>query len=170
MGIPSVSLSTPPRDFEDLVGRDIRIRRIEVDPGSREFELLVQMYLDLSGQSRSMGIPPVGDDAIKDWLVDLGDGIHLAAWFDDSIVGHATLLSDGRGSYELAIFVHQDYQQAGIGTELLRTLLGAGEEEGVELVWLTVSTGNAVAKRLFQSAGFSVTNRSRRQLEMELIL
>ena len=170
MGTGTVSLPTPPLEFEDATGRRLDIRRLEVKRGTARFDRLVEMYLDLAGRCRAMGIPPVGEAKIRDWLADLDDGIHLVVESGDETVGHATLLPDGTGSHELAIFVHQDYQQAGVGTQLLQTLLGTGREEGVERVWLTVSTGNAPGLRLFQSAGFSVTERASRQLDMELTL
>lgn len=166
MGIGTPGLRTPPVDFDDASGREIRIDRIS-DPSR---ESLVRMYLDLDGRCRAMGIPPTSESDLRTWLTDLQDGRNLVARHRDRIVGHAILLPDEESSYELAIFVHHEFQNAGIGTELLRALLGDARAGGIEHVWLTVATGNAAAKRLFRSLGFSVTERSRQQLLMELRL
>lgn len=160
-GFPS--LLTSPVEFEDASGRAIRIE----PPGDPSTEPLVEMYLDLDGRCRAMGIPPTTESELETWLSGLADGRNLVAKTDDRVVGHAVLLSDEEGSHELAIFVHQEFQNAGIGTELTRALLGDARTDGIDHVWLTVACGNAAAKRLFRTLGFSVADRSRRQLRME---
>lgn len=157
------NLLTPPIAFEDTTGREIRIGECNDPTG----ESLVQMYLDLEGRCRAMGIPPASESELRSWLTTIDEGRNLVARTNDQIVGHSVLLPDGSGSHELAIFVHQAYQNAGIGTELLKTLLGDARADGIDDVWLTVACGNATAKRLFRSLGFTVTERSRRQLRME---
>lgn len=159
----SPSYLTSPVEFEDTSGRRIRIEALD-DPTR---EPLVQMYLDLDGRCRAMGIPPATESDLRTWLAGLEDGRNLVARAEERVVGHAVLLSDGEGSHELAIFVHQEFQNAGIGTELTRALLGDGRADDIDRVWLTVACSNAAAKRLFRSLGFSVVERSRRQLQME---
>lgn len=154
---------TSPVEFEDEAGREIRIESL----GDLTCESLVQMYLDLDGRCRAMGIPPASESALRSWLTTIEGGHNLLARTDDRVVGHSVILPDESGSHELAIFVHQEYQNAGIGTELLETLLGDARAMGIGHVWLTVACGNGTAKRLFRSLGFSVTERSHRQLRME---
>jgi ribosomal protein S18 acetylase RimI-like enzyme len=71
---------------------------------------------------------------------------------------------------ELAIFVLQAYQRAGIGTSLIRTLLGYGAEAGVERVWLTVERWNRAATNLYEKIGFETSNAESFELEMALRL
>ena len=93
--------------------------------------------------------------AVRTWLDDIrSEGVHLVAWHGDSAVGHACLLPAGERGHELAIFVRSAYHQARIGTRLLRSLLGRGDEVGVDRVWLTVRRDNVVARNLYESAGF----------------
>ncbi len=159
-----------PQSLTDGSGREIRLEGIDSSADESAKEALVSMYLEFDGQCRAMGIPPVTEDDIREWVVSLLDGTNLLAWHADRVVGHAVLLPDGSGDHELAIFVHQDYQNAGIGTELLQTLLGDGQRDGAARIWLTVACGNSAAKRLFRSVGFEVVERSRRQLTMEFEL
>jgi len=71
--------------------------------------------------------------------------------------------------HELVIFVHPEYQLAGIGSKLIRGLLGHGQREGVTRVWLTVGNNNRVAKRLYRSVGFEVETTGG-EWEMERLL
>jgi GNAT superfamily N-acetyltransferase len=101
----------PPLSFEDKEGREIEIRPYSED----EFEAVVEMYADFEPADRAQGIPPATESRVRDWFENLLEGLNVVAWHDDRAVGHATLVPD-EDSHELAIFVHQDYQRAGIGS------------------------------------------------------
>lgn len=158
----------PPYSFTDDDDREISIRAF--DGSDDSFEALVEMYLGFDPADRAQGIPPSGERRIRDWLDTLSEGLNVVAWHDGRAVGHATLVPDDEGCYELAIFVHQEYQRAGIGTELIRTLLGHGAVNGVEYVWLTVERWNRAAAGLYHSVGFETTNSESFELEMVLRL
>ncbi|MFB6133994.1 MAG: N-acetyltransferase family protein [Halanaeroarchaeum sp.] len=162
------SFPTPPRGFEDGEGRDVEIRQFHEE----DVEPLVEMYEDFDPADRAQGIPPVGEERIRDWLDHLlGSGSYnVVAWEDETVVGHATLVEDDEGAYELAIFVHQTYQGAGIGTTLLKTLLGHGNQQGVEKVWLTVERWNRPAVSLYEKVGFETTEAESFELEMAIRL
>ncbi|MFB6270638.1 MAG: N-acetyltransferase family protein, partial [Halobacterium sp.] len=110
----------PPREFTDADGLDVEVRawRENHDPDSEAFEALVEMYVEFDPADRAQGVPPVGEQRIREWLENLleQDGFDVLAWHGDEVAGHATLVPDDESTYELAIFVHQDYQGAGIGT------------------------------------------------------
>ena len=72
--------------------------------------------------------------------------------------------------YELAIFVLSAYQGAGIGTELVETLLGHGQAEGIDRVWLTVERWNDPAIALYRKVGFETSNSERFEQEMSIRL
>jgi len=169
---------TPPRTVEDGGGREIELRVA----GEDDVDALVSMYDDFDPADRAQGLPPVGEDAIRTWmggLLGIEDadgtpraraGYNVLAAHDGRVVGHATLVPDGGGGHELAIFVHQDYQGAGVGTELLETLLGYGAREGVERVWLTVERWNGPAITVYERAGFEVTDAESFEIEMAVDL
>jgi ribosomal protein S18 acetylase RimI-like enzyme len=143
-----------PLSFTDAEGRSIRVRPYRED----DFEALAVMYDDFDPTQRAQGTPPLGSDAVRQWLSELQDGVNVVAVHDDRIVGHVTFVPDGTGRHELAIFVHQDYQRAGIGTQLLGGGMGYAAERGVEYVWLTVEPWKRGAQNLYRRAGFTVVN------------
>ncbi|MFB6267406.1 MAG: N-acetyltransferase family protein [Halodesulfurarchaeum sp.] len=158
---------SPPRSVTDGDGREIEIVAYDGDR-----EALIRMYDDFDPADRAQGIPPVGRERIDDWLDHLlGEGsFNVVAVHEDRVVGHATLVGDEEGAFELAIFVHQDYQGAGIGTELLEALLGYGAENGVERVWLTVERWNRPAINLYKKVGFETSDAQSFEHEMSIRL
>ncbi|MBN2032831.1 MAG: GNAT family N-acetyltransferase [Deltaproteobacteria bacterium] len=81
--------------------------------------------------------------------------INLLAWQGKRVIGHAALIKDlAHLSGEFVIFVHQDYRNLGIGTELTRITLKKAEDLDFKSVWLTVSITNVIASRLYRRVGF----------------
>lgn len=159
----------PPMSFADREGRTVEIR--PYDPGGGDYESLVSMYLDFDPADRAQGIPPGRENRIRDWLDNIldGDCLNVVAWDGDDAAGHATLVPDD-DAYELAIFVLQKYQKAGIGTNLMEVLLGYGSANDVELVWLTVERWNRAAVSLYKKIGFETSDAESFELEMTLRL
>lgn len=159
---------TPPREFSDAEGRDIAVTRADSD----DHDALLEMYLDFDPGDRAQGVPPAREEEIDQWLSNVlpGDCYNLVSWHGDDAVGHTMLVPDRSDGYELAIFVLDDYQGALIGTELVRALLGWGQREGIERVWLTVERWNEPAIRLYEKVGFETTDTESFELEMEIFL
>lgn len=153
----------PPSDFEDREGRSISVRRY--DGGG---ERLVEMYRQFNPEDRAQGIPPAKEPQIRDWIEQLlgSDCVNVVARHNDEPIGHAILVSDGEDASELAIFVLREYQGAGIGTELIERLLGAGREAEMNNVWLTVERWNEPAVALYRKVGFVSTGNENFELEM----
>lgn len=148
----------PPVTFEDGDGREIALRAFGDGPVDDEREALLDMYLDFDPSERSLGIPPVREPKIRTWLDQFLDGYCVVAWHGERAIGQAVLIEDDYGNHELAIFVHQDYHGAGIGTHLVETLLAYGKRQGVEGVWLLVERENRPARKLYEDVGFTVTD------------
>ncbi|WP_411967464.1 N-acetyltransferase family protein [Haloferax sp. YSSS75] len=159
----------PPLSFTDKEDRTIEVRPYE--GSDEEMEALVEMYDSFDPADRAQGIPPGREDRIRDWLDNIldDDCLNVVAWDGDEVAGHATLVPDG-DAYELAIFVHQTYQRSGIGTRLIKALLGHGRESGVEKVWLTVERWNRAAVNLYQNVGFETSDTESFELEMTIRL
>ena len=161
------SFPVPPETFEDREGREIEVRPLEAG----DEEKLVEMYVEFDPADRAQGIPPSTEERIRDWLeLIVDEGHNVVAVHDGDVAGHATLVPDGSGAYELAIFVTQEYQRAGIGGRLIRLLLGHGAEQGVERVWLTVERWNRAAVALYEDVGFERSGTESFELEMSLRL
>ncbi|WP_276259537.1 GNAT family N-acetyltransferase [Haloglomus litoreum] len=151
-GAPRIGGDEPPLDaVRDDEGRPIRFHpyRPAVRPA------LVAMYARFDPTERAQGIPPVRPAGIEDWLDAVLAGPSMVAWHRDRVVGHVAFVPDGEGSHELAVFVHQDYQEAGVGSALLPAALDYARTAGVTDVWLTVAGGNTRARRLYRAAGFT---------------
>ncbi len=163
------SFPSPPTTFVDRTGRDVEIRAY--DGSDRQREALVDMYTSFDPADRAQGIPPGGESRVREWLdaILAEDCLNVFAWCEGSIAGHATLVPDDT-AYELAIFVHQDYQECGIGTRLIRGLLGYGQANGIEKVWLTVERWNHAAVALYKKIGFETSDAESFELEMAIRL
>jgi len=164
---PVDGFPTPPRTMTDREGREIRL-----DRASDDTETLMEMYLDFESEDRAQGIPPTKESEIREWLdaVMTCDGLNVIARHDGDAVGHVMLVGDSGGAYELAIFVLQPYQGAGIGTALVETALGAAAEEGIDRVWLSVERWNKPAVNLYEKIGFESFEGERFERMMSLRL
>ncbi|MDY6818434.1 MAG: GNAT family N-acetyltransferase [Halobacteriales archaeon] len=166
----------PPETFTDREGREISIQQFGDGPRDQEFEALVEMYVQFDPADRAQGIPPTDEDRIRSWLESLleADSINCLAWEGESVIGHATLVpgeqTTDSQAYELAIFVLQSHQRAGIGYMLIRCLLGAGDRAGIGKVWLTVEHWNTAAIELYKEVGFETTDTESFDREMALEL
>jgi GNAT superfamily N-acetyltransferase len=159
----------PPVAFEDREGRDIEIR--PYDGSETEREGLVEMYCAFDPADRAQGIPPSKEERVREWLSNIlaGECLNVVAWHGDTAAGHATLVPDS-DDCELAIFVLQAYQRAGIGKRLMHALLGYGRDEGVERVWLTVERWNRPAVGLYKEVGFETSDAESFEHEMTIRL
>jgi len=171
---PAGPFPTPPREFVDSEERSIQILGVGADlDHDRATEMLVEMYDAFDPADRAQGIPPTGESAIRDWiervLTEDCRNVVAVTRESDAAVGHVTLVPDGE-EHELAIFVLQSHQGAGIGTELVRTALGHGAVHEVDRVWLTVERWNARAVALYQKTGFETNDGGSFELEMCLRL
>lgn len=144
----------PPIRFADESGREVLLRPYR----DGDFDGLVGMYETFDPSERAQGTPPIGSAAIEEWLETLTEGVNAVAVVDDRPIGHMSFVPDGTGRHELAIFVHQDYQKAGIGSRLLAAGLGHARAEGIDYVWLSVERNKGHLLRLYSRAGFSAVN------------
>lgn len=158
----------PPRTVVDDEGREIHLRRGTDD----DRPALVEMYRDFHPEDRAQGIPPAREDQIREWLETVGqrDGRSVLASHEEALVGHGMLVADDEGAYELALFVLREYQGAGIGTAVLRTLLGLGQATGIERVWLSVERWNDPAIAVYGKVGFERVDTASFEIEMALTL
>ncbi|MFB6205639.1 MAG: N-acetyltransferase family protein [Haloglomus sp.] len=154
---PADEFPRPPATDTDHEGRELTIRVADAETDTED---------------RAQGIPPVREEQIRTWLDNLLDEecLNVLALHDEVPIGHATLVPDRDESYELAIFVLDEYQGAGVGTCLLNHLLGHAQSEGVEKVWLTVERWNDPAIALYRKVGFEMCSTESFEMEMSIRL
>jgi diamine N-acetyltransferase len=135
------------------------------------FERLVAMYEAFEPKRGAQGLPPVGRDRILAWLRPLLRGsLNLLALRGDKVIGHTMLcpIPLKKDSVEFAIFIHQDFRNQGIGSELARITLNYGKEKGLGQIWLTVEVNNFPAIRVYKKLGFQVSGTYYPEVEMVL--
>lgn len=159
----------PPRcpRFRGKDGTPLLVRPYE----SGDRNALVSMYADLDQYSRSMGLPPATVPKIDDWLERLlSNGWNLIALDGDQVIGHVAVVPADATAPEFLIFVHQAYQNDGVGTELIKQLVAYAADRDHSELTLEVSKGNKRAITVYENVGFDVTKRKLSELEMELEL
>lgn len=143
----------PPRcpRFVDREGDRWLVRPFE--PGDRE--ALLAMYRDFDPDHRAQGIPPLDERRMERWVDDLlADGCNVVAARDGRVVGHALYTPTDAAEPELAVFVHQDYQGRGIGTELCSHVVATAAAAARDALVLEVEPRNRAAIHVYESVGF----------------
>ncbi|WP_255171566.1 GNAT family N-acetyltransferase [Natrononativus amylolyticus] len=161
----------PPRcpQFVDRDGDAYLILPLE-DEG---VDVLVSMYRTFDPGSRAMGLPPLAESAIRDWLERSHDrGTNLVAWTRDRdrIAGHVGYVPDGDPAPELLVYVHQEFHGRGLGTELVTHAIAHAAATGRERLVLYVDGRNKPAVAVYRKLGFEVVDRHAGELEMHLPL
>lgn len=105
-------------------GRVVLIREF----GMEDKEKLFQMYESLSAEAVRWGMPPYTTDRIeKWWLSNLQNLTPIVALHGDKIVGHAQIFKRAharrKGTADLAMYLHQDFHNVGLGAAMLPKLL-----------------------------------------------
>ncbi|WP_436933818.1 N-acetyltransferase family protein [Halovenus marina] len=151
------TVGCPPRcpRFFDREGAAIHIRSLE----SEDIPSLVTMYEDVEWDHRTMGIPPKTRAAIRDWVESLFEGgWNLVALIEDKIVGHIGVAPAESDRPQFVVFVHQDYQGRGIGSELVKQLVAHAADDEYEALTLSASPHNERAIHLYREMGFEMTS------------
>ncbi|QAU11816.1 GNAT family N-acetyltransferase [Halorubrum sp. BOL3-1] len=131
---------------------------------------LVEMYERFDRADRAQGLPPVSRSRCVEWVRSmLTEGSDVVAERGGEVFGHAMYTPTDAAVPELAVFVHPDAQDRGVGTELCRHVIAnaaAGSRDGLVL---HVETGNRAARSVYRTVGFEVVER-RGDLRMRLDL
>jgi len=139
---------------EDKLGRNLNLKYYAPE----DFNSLCEMYDDFFPKAVAMGLPPACNQARRMWLSGISrEWTNLLAFADDRLVGHAALdamgVSDGR---EFLIFVHQNFQNQGIGQILTFLMLNEACRQGCRKVWLMVDCFNSIAISVYRKTGFRI--------------
>ena len=118
-----------------------------------------------------MGLPPANRDRLEQWLTKLTEnGWNLVAVDDDRVVGHVGVVPASTEDPQFVIFVHDDYQNRGVGSELIKHLIASAADRGHEALQLDVAKENRRAISVYRNVDFEVTERKATGLSMELSL
>lgn len=159
----------PPRRprFVDKNGVPIIIRGFEAG----DFEPLVDMYNDLDLSSQAMGIPPNDYDRLRNWLQSLiADGWQKIAFDGDQIIGHVGVGPATDTEAEFILFVLDEYQNRGIGTELLKHAIAIAARSSYNALTINVMKENERAITVYKNIGFEITDDEAMNLATRLPL
>lgn len=143
--------------FRDRKGDKVLIRPYDHDS---DREKLIDMYASFSPDNRCLGLPPSTRGAISRWIDYLAEnGIGIVAEIDGRIVGHIVIVPMENGKdVDLTIFVHQDFQDRGIGQEMMKRIIEFCKEAGFQGITLVTERTNARAIHVYTKLGFEIVN------------
>lgn len=161
------SVHCPPRcpRFVDEEGTPVLIRPYN----SNHHDALLAMYDAV--ETSTMGLPPERRDDRERWLDGLAnDGWNLIATVGDDVVGHVAVAPADAVNPEFVVFVRPDFQNRGIGSELLEHVVAHADDRDHDELNLNVSKDRPRAIAVYEKIGFSVTNVNQIDIEMQLPL
>ena len=116
------------------------------------------MYASLSEETVRYAFSPFDRKKVETWMTDLPNTIMLIALSGDRIIGH--LMIDKlpspirKNTGDLHIFLHQDFQNAGLGTAMIKESLKLARARGLHRIELSVVADNRSAIGLYEKLGF----------------
>jgi len=136
---------------------------------STDTEMLWNMFSSLSEESLSNLVPPFTRERIEGWTgnIDYDKVLTIVAVTgekdEERIVGTTSLSFNTheifRHKAELGVTVHDDYQNMGIGTAMLKHLLSIARMKTLRKIWLLVNTDNDRAVYLYKKIGFEIEGK-----------
>jgi len=135
-------------------GKEVTVRFL--NPGDRDG--LFQMFSSMSGKALEWSMAPYTVDVIDRWIGNISSLIPLVAEYNKKIVGYAVIYKHShqrrKGIGDLAVYLHQDFHKAGLGTAMTEKLLELVKKERMHKIELTVVADNEIANNLYQKFGF----------------
>jgi RimJ/RimL family protein N-acetyltransferase len=128
---------------------------------SNDFDRLVTFFEGLRGETMRFGIPGYYDRGrLQEWASDMSRNIILLGLNGERIVGVAAILGSRlpwlRGIGNFITYVHQDFQNQGLGTYLTKAILEEARHKDYHKVSLEVIAENVAGIKAYQKAGFVV--------------
>ncbi len=135
-------------------GRKIRLRLY----GPDDKEALVSMYASMSPEAVKWGLPPYDRARIDRWTSDLTNNVTLIARLEERVVGHLLMFripyERRKGVAEILIYIHQDFQNLGLGTAMMKRAIEMAKGKGFHRLGLSVVADNHAAIKVYEKVGF----------------
>jgi RimJ/RimL family protein N-acetyltransferase len=154
-----------PRAFASKNGLRCELQVLPTADGQR----LLDMYLAFQPRNCFQGLPPLKDAVCAQWVRDmLRTGVNVVALSEsDHIIGHTGLFPVNHQKCELLVVVCPEFQNVGIGTELVRSCIDLADELGFQRIWLPVDATNVRARHVYRKCGFEyISNQQGREMDM----
>ncbi|HXX88250.1 MAG TPA: GNAT family protein [Candidatus Acidoferrum sp.] len=149
-------------------------KRVDFRPvQSGDTEMLWKMFTTLSEKTVSNLVPPFTRERIERWTsnIDYDKVLTIVAVIEEKneqrIVGSVSLGFNEREVFrhkgELGIAVHDDYQNMGVGSAMLKHMLDIARMKKLTKVSLSVDTVNDRAVHIYEKAGFEIEGKLREE-------
>ena len=129
-------------------------------------EMLWVMFSTLSKKSASNLLPPFPRERIESWTseINYNEVLAIVAELNEKdnkrIIGSTSLRFNSaealKHKTELGLTIHDDYQNLGIGTALLKHIIKVAKSKKLKKIHLNVSAENDHAIHLYKKAGFVI--------------
>ncbi len=143
--------------FIDRKGDVVVIRQYN---HSKDRERLIKMYESFTPENRCLGLPPSTRIGIEKWIDYLAeDGFGIVAELNGKMVAHCSIVpTENWRDVDLSIFVHQDYQDRGIGQRMLKEMIEYCKNAGFDGIMLVTERTNKRAIHVYMKMGFIIVN------------
>ena len=143
--------------FRDRKGDEVVLRAYIHE---KDREALISMYESFTPENRCLGLPPSTRIGIEKWIDYLAEeGFGIVAEINGKTVGHCSIVpTEDWKDADLSIFVHQDYQDRGIGQIMLREMVEFCKKAGFYGITLVTERTNRRALHVYQKMGFFIVN------------
>jgi ribosomal protein S18 acetylase RimI-like enzyme len=150
-------------EYTDKKGAPFEVRAYRDD----DCALLAEMYARFTPKARFQGVPPVEENACRDWTNGLiAQGENFIALRERRVIGHVVVIPNTHaGDGEYLIFVSQSDRNRGVGSRLTEAAIGKARGLGLVRLWLSVGTSNFLAIRLYRKFGFDFCSDDRMECE-----
>jgi putative acetyltransferase len=142
-------------------GREVMLRFLTAN----DKESLFGMFSSMSEKALEWSMAPYAMDDIERWTSSLPTRIAIVAEYQGKIVGWASVYKLPRqrrkGVGDLAIYLHQNFHNVGLGTAMTELLLQLAKSEKMHRIELTVVAENKIALRLYEKFGFHIEGVSK---------
>lgn len=133
---------------------------------SSDTAMLWEMFSTLSKESLQYVVHPFTRERIEEWTnnIDYDKNLPILALIQEGkkrrVVGTASLsfhsLEAVKHKAGLGLTVHDDYQNQGIGTNMVKHLLEIAQTKELKKIYLRVDTMNERAIRVYEKCGFKI--------------
>jgi ribosomal protein S18 acetylase RimI-like enzyme len=156
-----------PIEIRTSKGHALQVREYAFE----DFKGLVEMYKGFAPKRLAQGLPPPDLRRIAHWLDRLQHQSRaLVAWDGKRAVAHALLCPTSDASVEFAVFVHQEYRRAGLGTQLAGLAINLAARCGFAELVVTSNLSNVAAVRLYRKVGFHLAESFGSECELKMAL
>lgn len=136
--------------------RRVTLRFLNVE----DKDSLHQCFSSMSDEALKWSMAPYTMDRIQRWIDNIHNLIPLVAECENKIVGYAGIYKfphpRRKGIGDLAIYLHQDFHNVGLGTAMAEKLLKLARREEMHKIELQVVADNTIAIHLYEKFNFKI--------------